>query len=86
MADNWQQVTPLETEDPDPRTRRSVDTVALVSGIAFSLLAILLMTGLDVPLGIFGDGGLLWLILLGAGLALLVSELRKAARRRGDTG
>ncbi len=82
MADNWQQVTPLGTEDPDPRARRSVDMVALVSGVAFSLLAVLLMSGLDVPLGILSDGGLLWLVLIGAGVALLVSELRKAARRR----
>lgn len=82
MTESWQQVTPLETEDPDARGRRSVDVVALVSGIAFSVLAILLMSGVEVPLGIFSDGGLLWLVLIGAGVALLVSELRKAARRR----
>jgi hypothetical protein len=81
VAENWQQVTPLETEDADHRPRRSVDMVALVSGIAFSLLAVLLMTGVDVPLGLFADGGLLWIVLVGAGVALLVSELRKAARR-----
>jgi hypothetical protein len=83
VADNWQQVIPLETEDPDLRTRRSVDMVALVCGIVFSLLAVLLMTGVDVSLGIFSDGGLLWILLIGAGVALLASELRKAARR-GD--
>ena len=81
MAENWQPVTPLETEDPDHGTRRSVDMVALVSGVVFSLLAVLLMTGVDVPLGLFADGGLLWIVLIGAGVALLVSELRKAARR-----
>ena len=85
MAENWQQVTPLETEDPALRTRRSVDMVALASGIEFSLLAVLMMTGVDVPVGLWSDGGLLWLVLIGAGVALLVSELRKAARRgNGD--
>ena len=31
---------------------------------------------------VFEDGGFLWLVLIGAGVALLVSELRKARRRR----
>ena len=33
-------------------------------------------------LRLFEDGGFLWLVLIGAGVALLVSELRKARRRR----
>ncbi len=39
------------------------------------------MTGLDLPFGLF-EGGILWLVLIGAGVALLLSELRKARRRR----
>ncbi|GAA3154814.1 hypothetical protein GCM10010531_02430 [Blastococcus jejuensis] len=79
---DWQTVTPLETEDPESPRRRSVDRVALVPGVFFIVLAIVLMTGLDLPLGLFSDGGILWLVLIGAGVALLMSELRKARRRR----
>lgn len=79
---DWQTVTPLETEDPEQPRRRSVDRVALVPGVFFIVLAIVLMTGLDLPLGLFSDGGILWLVLIGAGVALLMSELRKARRRR----
>lgn len=79
---DWQTVIPLETEDPEPPRRRSVDRVALVPGVFFIVLAIVLMTGLDLPLGLFSDGGILWLVLIGAGVALLMSELRKARRRR----
>jgi hypothetical protein len=78
---DWQTVTPLETEDPTPPARKT-DRVALVPGIFFVVLAIVLMTGLDLPVGLFEDGGILWLVLIGAGAALLVSELRKARRRR----
>jgi hypothetical protein len=81
QAQDWQTATSLETEDPVP-TRRRADRVALVPGVFFVVLAIVLMTGLDLPTGLFQDGGILWLVLIGAGLALLVSELRKARRRR----
>ena len=77
----WQEVTPLETEDPPVPPRRSVDLVALIPGVAFIALAIAIMAGADAPF-LFRDGGLLWLVLIGAGVALLVSELRKARRRR----
>jgi hypothetical protein len=78
----WQQeVTSLPTETPPPQQRRSVDLVALVPGIAFVVLAIGLMAGVRTPF-LFGDGGILWLVLIGAGVALLVSELRKARARR----
>ena len=78
---DWQTVTPLETEDAvQPRRKR--DLGALIPGIVFIVLAITLMAGVNLPLGFWEDGGFLWLILIGAGAALLVSELRKARRRR----
>jgi hypothetical protein len=84
LAD-WQTVTPLETEDPDRTPRRSVDVVALIAGSVFVLFAVLGLSGLDLTAGFLADGGILWLVLVGAGVALLVSELRRA-RRRGTTG
>jgi hypothetical protein len=36
----------------------------------------------DLPLGLWTDGGLVWVLLIGGGIALLISELRKARRRR----
>ncbi len=79
QARDWQTVTPLDLEDPAPQ-RRSVDLTALIPGVVFTVLAILVMAGVDLTL--FRDGGLLWLVLIGAGVALLVSELRKARWRR----
>ena len=75
----WQEVTPLETEDSAPQ-RRTVDWVALIPGLLFIALAISLMTGVEFFL--FADGGLIWVALIGGGLALLVSELRKVHRKR----
>ena len=84
LAD-WQTVTPLETEDSDRTTRRSVDVVALVAGVVFTLFALIGMSGVSLDSRFFTDGGVLWVVLIGAGVALLVSELRRA-RRRGTTG
>jgi hypothetical protein len=81
QAQDWQTVTPLETEDVAP-PRRSVDLGALIPGVVFSVLAIVLMTGVDLPLGLWKDGGIVWVLLIGGGIALLISELRKARRRR----
>ncbi|MGY1848896.1 hypothetical protein [Blastococcus sp. SYSU DS1021] len=79
----WQMVAPLATEDqPQPPQRRKPDLVALVPGLVFVLLAITTMAGVDLALGLLDDGGLLWLVLIGAGIALLVKELRKARGRR----
>jgi hypothetical protein len=77
----WQEITALETEDtaPAPR-RRPVDWVALIPGLIFIALAITLMTGIDLFL--FDNGGLVWLALIGGGVTLLVSELRKVRRTR----
>lgn len=77
----WQTVTPLETEDA-PAQRRKPDLTALIPGVFFVVLAITLMTGVDLPLELWEDGALLWLLLIGGGIALLVSELRKAHRRK----
>lgn len=78
MAD-WPDVT---TGD-DVRPRRKADLTALIPGVLFIALAIVLMAGVNLPLGIWRDGGVVWLLLIGGGIALLVSELRKARRRRG---
>ena len=78
---DWQTITPLTTEDPEPPSRKP-DRTALIPGLFFVVLAISLMAGLDLPVRLFENGGFLWLVLLGAGVALLVSELRKARRRR----
>jgi hypothetical protein len=79
----WLDVSPLEVEDPPPPVRRGVDRTALVPGVVFIVLAIVLMSGAALPFGFLADGGLLWLLLIGAGVALLVTEVRRARRRRG---
>jgi len=80
QARDWESITPLTTEDPTP-PRRRVDLVALVPGVLFAVLAIGLMAGVAIPQALAG-GGLFWIVLVAAGIALLVSELRKARRRR----
>jgi hypothetical protein len=77
----WQAVTPLETEDPAHPAKRPVDLVALVPGVLFVVLAVVLMTGLDLPGNLFQGGGIVWVPLIGAGIALLVAELRKTRPR-----
>ncbi|WP_409328787.1 hypothetical protein [Trujillonella humicola] len=69
------------TAVPAPRRRRP-DLVALVPGLLFVLWALIGLTPADLPLGVLEDGGVLWLVLIGAGVALLVSEVRRARRRR----
>jgi hypothetical protein len=76
----WQEITPLETEDAAPPVRRPIDWVALIPGLVFIAIAITVMTGIDLFL--FDGGGLVWLALVGGGLALLTSELRKVRRTR----
>ena len=77
----WETVAPLETEDHAP-PRRAVDMVALVPGVLFSVLALTLMTGVQLPEVLFRDGGLFWMVLVGVGVALLVAELRRYRRAR----
>jgi hypothetical protein len=83
LAD-WQTVAPLSTEDAARPPRRSFDLVALVAGAVFVLIAVLGLTGVDLRSDFLVDGGLLWVLLIGVGTALLVKELRRA--RRGSPG
>ncbi len=76
----WQTVTPLETEDR-PAPRRRPDLGALIPGLVFIALAVLLMSPVDLPEELFG-GVLSWIVVIIAGVALLVSEVRRARRRR----
>ena len=75
-----QAVTPLETEDGTPPRRRP-DLGALIPGLVFIALAILLMSPADLPEELF-DGVLAWIVVIVAGIALMVSELRRSRRRR----
>ena len=78
---DWQTVTPLATEDDQP-PRRRVDLSALIPGVVFIVLAIVLMAGVELPRRLWAGGGVAWVLLIVGGIALLVSELRKARRRR----
>ena len=49
-------------------------------GVVFIVLAIVLMSGVDVSIDWFDDG-IAWVVLIGAGVALLVNEVRKSRRR-----
>jgi hypothetical protein len=77
----WQEVAPLPTEDPPVPPRPRIDLVALVPGVAFITIAIVLLTGVDLPLSVFRDGGVLWALLIVAGVALLLREVRRVRRR-----
>jgi hypothetical protein len=77
----WESVQQLGTEDAPPPPARRVDLVALVPGLFFCVLAIVLMAGVDLPFALFRDGGLVWVLLIGAGVLLLLGELRKRSRR-----
>jgi hypothetical protein len=80
----WQEIAPLPLppEDPPVPPRPRVDLVALVPGVAFITIAVLVLTGVDVPMTIFRDGGVLWALLIIAGVALLLREVRRSGRRR----
>ena len=75
---------PITTPEPAPAppARRSIDPVSLVAGLVFALLGTLVVAGVDLPDSPLWDGGLGWLLLIGGGVALLVTELRRARRRR----
>jgi Flp pilus assembly protein TadB len=77
----WESAQELTApEEPQPQRRR-VDLVALIPGIFFCIVAIVLMTGVDLPLVLFRGGGVAWVLLIGAGVLLLLSELRKNRNR-----
>jgi hypothetical protein len=79
----WEEYRTLESETPPQKLpeRRHPDLIALIPGVIFTVIAIVLMTGVDLPWTIFRDGGLVWVLLIGAGVLLLLSELRKLRRR-----
>jgi len=77
----WESVQQLGTEDPAPVPPRRVDLVALIPGLFFCVLAIVLLSGVHFPLTLFRDGGVVWVLLIGAGVLLLLGELRKRGRR-----
>jgi hypothetical protein len=79
----WADVAPLALEDTAPPPRRGLDLPALVAGVVFVVVALVSLAGLALPFELVADGGLLWLFLIGAGVALLVSEVRRARRRQG---
>jgi hypothetical protein len=68
------------TSGEPPARRREVERTPLIAGVLFIVLAIVLMSGVDLSAGWFSDG-LGWVLLIGGGLALLVSELRRARHR-----
>jgi hypothetical protein len=74
--------TPDDPPAPQPE-RRVVDRVSLVIGVVFSLFAVLVLAGVDLGADWLWGGGLLWLVLLGGGAALLVRELRAGRKRQG---
>ena len=71
---------PLPSPTDPPARRRDLDTTALVPGVLFIVLAIVLMSGVDLSVDWFGHG-IAWIVLIGAGLALLANEFRKSRRR-----
>lgn len=80
----WEEYRTLETETPPQKLpeRRRPDLIALIPGVIFTVIAIVLMTGVNLPWTIFRDGGLVWVLLIGAGVLLLLSELRKLQHRK----
>jgi hypothetical protein len=79
----WQEIDDFPVEDPPPPpARRGIDLVALVPGVAFVLLALVVLAGGSLPAVLFRNGGVLWGLLIVAGVLMLSSELRKARSRR----
>jgi hypothetical protein len=77
----WQEVAPPPAEYPTPEPPRRFDPVALVFGIVFAGLAVVLMTGVTIPSLVFNHGGILWALLIAGGVVLLAGELRKARHK-----
>jgi hypothetical protein len=77
----WQEIDEFPVEDPPPPARRGVDLVALVPGVVFTLLALVVLAGGSLPGRLFQNGGVLWGLLIVAGVLMLGSELRRARSR-----
>jgi hypothetical protein len=77
----WQEIDEFPVEDPPPPVRRGVDLVALVPGVVFTLLALVVLVGGSLPGRLFQNGGVLWGLLIVAGVLMLGSELRRARSR-----
>jgi hypothetical protein len=80
----WQEVDQFETAPPEASAtppRRAVDPVALVPGVRFIVLAVVVLAGAHIPPLLFEHGGVLWVLLIVGGAALLVRELRRSRRR-----
>ena len=79
----WQEIDDFPVEaPPPPPVRRGIDLVALVPGVVFTLLALIVLVGGSLPLRLFQNGGVLWGLLIVAGVLMLSSELRRARRQR----
>ena len=76
----WESAQDMATQE-DPGRRSRPDLVALIPGVIFTILAITFLTGVNLPGAVFGNGGLVWILLIGAGVLLLLSEVRKLRRR-----
>jgi hypothetical protein len=74
-------MSPEQSTPTGTSNRRQVEPTPLVAGMLFILFAVLLMSGLNLPIVWFSHG-IAWFVLIGAGVALLVNELVKARRRR----
>ena len=69
------------TLDPGTPRKREVERTPLVAGVLFIVVAVVLMSGVDLSAGWFSHG-FGWVLMIGGGLALLLNELRKARHRR----
>ena len=79
----WQEIDDFPVEaPPPPPARRGIDLVALVPGVAFTLLALVVLLGGSLPGTLFRNGGVLWGLLIVAGVLMLSGELRKSRRHR----
>ena len=79
----WQEIDQFPVEDPPPPpVRRGADLVALVPGVVFTLLALVVLVGGSLPVRLFQYGGVLWGLLIVAGVLILGGELRRARSKR----
>lgn len=78
----WQEIDDFPVETPPPPARRGVDLVALVPGLAFVVLALAVLVGGSLPTALFRNGGVLWGLLIVAGVLMLGSELRRSRARK----